>query len=204
MEDRTSHWNHIYLSKEFEETSWYQEKPEVSLRLIESLNLSETAQIIDIGGGDSYLVDNLLELGYRNISVLDISVRAVEKGLNRLGEQGENVNWIVSDSREYKSPQKFDLWHDRAAFHFLTDEQSIAAYISNLKTSLRPGGYFILGTFSEKGPDKCSGIRIKKYSAKEMKELFRENFNLIHIENIDHSTPWDATQNFTFGVFQKI
>lgn len=204
MQDRISHWNEIYQTKDFEETSWYQQKPEVSLRLINSLDLPEDAEIIDIGGGDSYLADNLLELGYKNISILDISSRAIERARKRLGIKAENVNWNVGDASEYQANEKFDLWHDRAAFHFLNEEQDIAAYISNLRTSLKPGGYFILGTFSEKGPDKCSGITVRKYSTDQMKELFQKDFEVLHLENIDHITPWDAKQNFTFGVFQKI
>ncbi|MCB7479862.1 class I SAM-dependent methyltransferase [Christiangramia sediminis] len=203
MKDLKSHWENIYSTKEFEETSWFQEKPETSLKIIQSLGLSKKAQIIDIGGGNSFLVDHLLKLGYKNISVLDISEMALEKAKERLGEKSEQVNWICSDVTEYNFEQEFELWHDRAAFHFLTEDSQVENYISRLKTSLRSGGYFILGTFSENGPDKCSGIEIRKYSSMDLQELFEKDFEIVRLENLDHKTPWDAVQNFTFGLFRK-
>jgi len=203
MKDLKSHWENIYSTKEFKETSWFQEKPEISLNIIQSLGLSKKAQIIDIGGGNSFLADHLLELGYRNISVLDISETAIEKAKERLGEKSEQVNWICSDVTEYNFEQEFEVWHDRAAFHFLTENRQVESYISKLKTSLRSGGYFILGTFSENGPDKCSGIEIRKYSSKDLQELFEKDFEIVRLENLDHKTPWDAVQNFTFGLFRK-
>ncbi len=203
MDNRKEHWEKIYASKNFEETSWYQSIPEASLNLIESLGLARDAGIIDIGGGNSYLVDNLLELGYTNLNVLDISEKAIENVRTRLGKKSDKVNWIVSDASEYKSDKKFEVWHDRAAFHFLTEDEKIQSYIKNLKNSLEKGGYFILATFSEKGPLKCSGIEIKQYSQEDMRRLFEKDFEAVRIENMDHATPWDATQNFTFGLFRR-
>lgn len=203
MENLKEHWEKIYASKNFEETSWYQSRPEASLNLIESLGLARDAEIIDVGGGNSYLVDNLLELGYTNLNVLDISEKAIEKAKERLGEKSDKVNWIVMDASEYKSDKKFEVWHDRAAFHFLTEDEKIRSYINNLRNSLDKGGYFILATFSEKGPLKCSGIEIKQYSQEDMRSLFEKDFEAVRIENLDHTTPWDATQNFTFGLFRK-
>lgn len=203
MTDLKSHWENIYSEKEFRETSWYQGKPETSLEIIEALNLSKDAEIIDVGGGDSYLVDNLLHLGYTNLNVLDISVNAIERAKDRIGEISKEVKWIVSDASEFTPDRKFDLWHDRAAFHFLTDEKRIRAYISSLNSSLKPGGYLILGTFSENGPDKCSGIQIKKYSKKDMESLMQNDFQMLDFKNVDHVTPWNAVQNFNFGLFRK-
>lgn len=203
MKDPKSHWENIYSEKEFEDTSWFQEKPEISLNIIQSLGLSKKAPILDVGGGDSYLGDHLLELGYKNISVLDISETAIQKAKERLGEKSEQVNWICSDVTEYNFKQEFEVWHDRATFHFLTEDSRVKSYISKLKTSLISGGYFILGTFSENGPDKCSGIEIRKYSSKDMHELFEKDFEIVRLENLDHKTPWDAVQNFTFGLFRK-
>lgn len=203
MKDLKSHWENIYSTKEFEDTSWFQQKPEVSLNIIQSLGLSKKAPIIDIGGGDSFLVDHLLELKYEKISVLDISQTSIKKAQARFGEKSEKVNWICNDVTEYNFEQKFELWHDRAAFHFLTEDSQVEAYISKLNTSLRSGGYFILGTFSENGPDKCSGIEIRKYSSQDMQQVFEKDFEIVRLENLDHKTPWDAVQNFTFGLFRK-
>lgn len=203
MKDLKSHWEHIYSKKEFEETSWFQENPEISLNIIQSLGLSKEAPIIDIGGGNSYLIDHLLELGYENVSVLDISETALEKAKTRLGEKAQNVNWISSDVTKHTFEKTYEVWHDRAAFHFLTEDTQVENYISKLKSSLKSGGYFILGTFSENGPSKCSGIEVKKYASDEMKQLFEKDFEIVRLENLDHKTPWDAVQNFTFGLFRK-
>lgn len=203
MEDLKEHWEKIYTSKKFEEASWYQETPETSLNLIETLNLSHDARIIDIGGGDSHLCDHLLKLGYSHVSVLDISKNAIERAKKRLGEKAGKINWIISDATEFRSENKFDLWHDRAAFHFLTDKEKIAQYLNNLNHSLKSGGFLILGTFSDEGPEKCSGINIHQYSESEMSELFEKDFEKISFQKINHTTPWEATQNFSFGVFRK-
>ena len=203
MDKFKEHWEKIYASKNFEETSWYQSRPEASLNIIESLGLSRDAEIIDVGGGNSYLVDNLLELGYTNLTVLDISENAISKAKIRLEERAKKVNWIVQDASKYRSDKKFQVWHDRAAFHFLTDDEKIYHYVDNLINSMEKGGYFILATFSEKGPLKCSGIEIKQYSQEDMRKLFEKDFEVVRTENLDHTTPSDATQNFTFGLFRK-
>lgn len=203
MEDLKKHWENIYTSKNFEDTSWYQEKPETSLNLIETLNLAHDAAVIDIGGGDSFLCDNLLELGYTNISVLDISKNAIERAKKRLGKKAADVKWIVSDATDFKQENKFELWHDRAAFHFLNEPEKIRKYIENLTASLKSGGFLVLGTFSDEGPEKCSGINVHRYSEVEMSALFEDNFDKISFRKINHTTPWDAEQNFSFGVFRK-
>jgi len=203
MKDLKSHWEKIYSEKEFEETSWFQKKPEYSLRIIRSLGLSKKAAILDVGGGNSYLVDHLLDLGYENLSVLDISEQALEKAKTRLGENSEYVNWISEDITKYDFGQRFDVWHDRAAFHFLTEDQQVTDYLSKLNASLKSGGYFFLSTFSENGPDKCSGIPVRKYSTESMQNLFEKDFEIVRLENQDHNTPWDAVQNFTIGLFRK-
>ncbi|APG59814.1 class I SAM-dependent methyltransferase [Christiangramia salexigens] len=203
MEDLKTHWEKIYDSKEFEETSWYQKKPQASLNIIESLGLSREAEIIDIGGGDSFLVDYLLELGYKNLSVLDISGKAIHRAKNRLGANSSEVNWIVENATELSTSKKFDLWHDRAAFHFLTEKDKVTAYKDRLKEALKPGGYLVLSTFSDQGPERCSGIQVQQYSREDMTALFEDDFEVIRVENLDHKTPWDATQNFTMGIFRK-
>lgn len=203
MQDPKSHWENIYTSKKFTEVSWYQPKPEISLGYIAATGLSKDAAIIDVGGGDSYLVDFLLKEGYTNLTVLDISENALEKAKERLGDSAVNVTWIVADAARFNSPKKYDIWHDRAAFHFLTDREDIHKYLNNLEGSVNSGGHVILGTFSDKGPEKCSGISISQYSKEEMSRLLPVDFELVVCENIDHSTPTGAVQNFTFCRWRK-
>lgn len=203
MEDLKTHWDTIYQTRKLTEVSWYQPKPEISLNYIAQLALNRDARIIDVGGGDSYLVDFLLAEGFTNITVLDISEKALERVKERLGENAERVTWIVADVSNFDLTEKYDLWHDRAAFHFLTVEEQIANYMATLQKSLAKGGYVILGTFSEKGPLKCSGITIKQYSIKDMEKLFSPEFIKIGCENLDHITPGGAVQNFTFCRLQK-
>ncbi|HNI43339.1 MAG TPA: class I SAM-dependent methyltransferase [Chitinophagales bacterium] len=202
--DRKQHWENIYNTKAITEVSWYQQRPETSLSFIANSQLSTTARIIDIGGGDSFLVDNLLALGYENITVVDISAKALQRAQKRLADQTQRVQWIVTDVVQFESTQRYDLWHDRAAFHFLTDEQEIASYLQILDTHLVEGGYAIIGVFSQNGPQKCSGIHIHQYSAEQLCQLFEPyGFVPIELQYIDHSTPFDTTQNFLFASFRK-
>ncbi|MFD1095614.1 class I SAM-dependent methyltransferase [Salegentibacter chungangensis] len=203
MEDRKQHWEEVYDKKKLTEVSWYQPIPETSLDFIEGFRLQKDAKIIDVGGGDSFLVDHLLERGYTNITVLDISAKAIERAKQRLGEKAGKVTWIVSDAAEFQPEEQYDVWHDRAAFHFLTEEPKIESYLENLKKGVKPGGYVVLGTFSEKGPEKCSGLFIHQYSKEEMSGLFREGFKMLKCINVDHKTPSEKIQNFTFCSFRK-
>lgn len=203
MDDRKTHWENIYGTKKFTETSWYQKKPEVSLNYIAEAGLKKDSSIIDVGGGDSFLVDFLIAEGYSNISVLDISEKALERAKERLGDKALNVNWIVADAAGFKPEEKYDIWHDRAAFHFLTEKTDIEKYINTLEGSINPGGYVILGTFSDQGPEKCSGIKIRQYSPEEMSQLLSPQFELIGCENHDHTTPTGVIQNFTFCRWRK-
>jgi len=203
MEARKSHWENIYNTKDISTVSWYQTKPSKSLDLIAEFNLDKDAAIIDIGGGDSFLPDFLLKLGYSNISVLDISEKAIENAKIRLGEDAEKIKWIVSDITKFTPSEKYDLWHDRAAFHFLTDDQEIENYVQLVSKSLKPNASLIIGTFSENGPTKCSGIEIKQYSQENLIQLFSAGFEKLQCENVDHETPSGALQNFTFCTFRK-
>ena len=200
--NKKEHWENIYSTKELNEVSWYQPTPETSLKFIKKLNLPLDAKIIDIGGGDSFLVDNLLELGYTNISVLDISEKAIDKAKKRLGTLANNVTWIVSDIVDFTPTKEYDLWHDRAAFHFLTNQQDINHYIEIVSNYLSLSGYFILGTFSKKGPLKCSGIEITQYDDEDLIRLFRK-LRLIQSINLEHPTPFETSQSFTFCCFEK-
>lgn len=201
--NRKEHWENLYLTKQLNQVSWYQPTPETSLNLIEELNLPKTAKIIDIGGGDSFLADYLLALGYQDITVLDIAEAAFNRAKKRLGLNAKKIQWIVADAANFKPTVQYDCWHDRAAFHFLTEENEIKNYITTLQQSLNTKGSLIIGTFSEQGPEKCSGISIRQYSETTMAERFKEHFNKIKCLTIDHQTPFNTQQNFVFCRFQK-
>ena len=202
MTTTKEHWEKIYNTKEEKDFSWFQPYPKTSIEFIKLFNLPKNARIIDIGGGDSHLVDALIELGYTNIHVLDISAKAIERARQRLGAQAKMVKWIVSDITEFESEVQFDFWHDRAAFHFLTSEDQISKYLAVVRKSLTPNGYLVLGTFSEKGPEKCSGLEIKQYSEASMSFLFEKDFKRIKCIEEKHSTPFNTLQNFVFCSFQ--
>ncbi len=201
---RKEHWEKIYKNKNADELSWYQSTPVDSLYFLKKFDLPKNAKIIDIGGGDSYFVDYLLELGFTNITVLDISQRAIERAKKRLGSNRNKVKWVVSDVTEFKSSEKFDLWHDRAAFHFLTDKKDIETYINTVKLNVKQGAYLVIGTFSENGPSKCSGIDIKRYSEQTMNELLKAFFKKIKCITVDHKTPFNTIQNFIFCSFKRL
>jgi len=197
-----SHWENVYKTKTPQEVSWTQKTPKASLELIQSFSLSKKAKIIDVGGGDSNLVDHLLENGYENITVLDISAKAIERAKIRLGAKAEKVNWIVCDILDFKPNTTFDIWHDRAAFHFLTTNEQTSKYIDLVSRYV--GNYLVLGTFSKSGPQKCSGLEIKQYSEETLTNKFKSNFNKIACFTEDHMTPFKTTQNFLFCSFNKV
>ncbi|KAB2916837.1 MAG: class I SAM-dependent methyltransferase [Bacteroidetes bacterium] len=198
--DMKTHWETVYATKQPNEVSWTQERPQTSLDLINGLNLPESAAIIDIGGGDSKLVDCLLEAGYEDITVLDISANAIKRAQQRLGKDAEKVTWIVCDINEFKPTKTYDVWHDRAAFHFLTTPENIAAYIA--LTSKWVNEQLIIGTFSTEGPKKCSGLDITQYSKEELQHLFAANFTPQECFTINHTTPFNTVQNFVFCSFK--
>jgi len=201
MKSTKEHWEKVYQSKQPSEVSWTQEVPKTSLELIHSFNLPKTARIIDIGGGDSKLVDHLLQEGFSDITVLDISANAIERAKKRLGGKSQRVNWIVSDITEFKPSTKFDLWHDRATFHFLISREQVSTYIDIARRSVT--GYLIIGTFSETGPKKCSGLDIKQYSEESLESELRNGFEKIHCLTEDHITPFNTIQNFLFCSFRR-
>ena len=201
--DRKKHWETIYQTKELKDVSWFQPTPETSLDFFKQFNVQTTAKVIDIGGGDSLLVDHLLDLGYQHISVLDISEAAIDRAKQRLGERAKNVTWIVADAASFKPTENYDFWHDRAAFHFLTDENEISNYLETARQSISPGGVLVIGTFSEQGPKKCSGIEIKQYSEETMTNRLQRFFEKIKCITVDHKTPFDTIQNFVFCSFRK-
>ncbi len=202
--DKKKHWENIYQTKEHKDVSWYQPTPTTSLDFLKQFNISTTAKIIDIGGGDSLLVDHLLNLGYTDITVLDISASSLNKAKQRLGDRALKVKWIVADAASFKPTETYDFWHDRAAFHFLTQEQEITSYINTIQKSIKPTGVLVIGTFSEQGPKKCSRIEIKQYSETTMTDRLIKFFEKVKCITVDHQTPFNTIQNFIFCSFRKL
>ncbi|MDP1728550.1 MAG: class I SAM-dependent methyltransferase [Bacteroidota bacterium] len=201
--ERKAYWEKIYQTKQSTEVSWYEAEPKVSIDIISQFNLPKSAHIMDCGAGDSRLVDYHLKLGYENITVLDISEAAFERTKKRLGEEAKKINWVVADEAKCKPDEQYDLWHDRAAFHFLTDEHEISNYLITIKNCIKPGGYLILATFSEQGPKKCSGLNIKQYSESSMTELLKDSFEKLKCFTVDHQTPFNTIQNFLYCSFKR-
>ena len=205
MDSQTNkqHWESVSATKEEKEVSWFQPYPKTSMEFLELFQLPLTANIIDIGGGDSHLVDALVEKGFQNIWVLDISANALEKAKQRLGGKANQVHWIATDVTEFIPPVQFDFWHDRAAFHFLTNEEAVNKYVSVAEKGIKENGYLVLGTFSENGPTKCSGLEIQQYNEASMSARFEFTFNRIKCITENHTTPFNTVQNFLFCSFQK-
>lgn len=203
MENIKNHWERIYSTKNANEVSWTQEIPTTSLDFIHAFNLPKNATIIDIGGGESKFVDFLLDEGFTNITVLDISEQALIKAQQRLGKRASKINWVVSDVTEFSPIQKFDVWHDRATFHFLTTKQQIEKYVALAAGAVSENGFMAIGTFSERGPTKCSGLEIKQYSEDELEKTLTYYFRKIKCLTEDHITPFKTIQNFLFCSFRK-
>jgi 2-polyprenyl-3-methyl-5-hydroxy-6-metoxy-1,4-benzoquinol methylase len=197
------HWENIYANKQMNEVSWFQQEPTTSLALIQKNTQSKDDAIIDIGGGDGFLVDNLLELGYTNITVLDISANAINKAKERLGINADKVKWIISDITEFIPEEQYKVWHDRAVFHFLTQQQDIEYYKELVNKNISDNGHFILATFADDGPEKCSGLQVCKYSEKNMENSFSTIFKVKKSFKYKHLTPFGTIQSFTFSVFRK-
>lgn len=193
-----THWENVFATKSENEVSWYQQKPTTSLNFFINHAIPKEAKIIDVGGGDSYLIDGLLELGYCNLTVLDISENAIKRLKKRLGDKAEKVNFIISNVLDFNPKEKYDVWHDRASFHFLTLENEIIKYKSIVTASLNTNGYLFLGAFSENGPLKCSGLEITQYSERKVQAVFGDTFNIMNCFTEDHLTPFDTKQNFIF------
>ena len=199
--DNKKHWENIYQKKEIDGVSWYQKIPSESLQLIKKYSISNSDKIIDIGCGKSFLADNLLELNYTNISLVDISSNALKEVKERL--QNKSLNFIEIDILNFNSNDKYDIWHDRAVFHFITDREGIKKYISLCNEYINKEGILIIGTFAEDGPLKCSGLEIKRYSVDQISDLFEESFELVESFKMLHKTPFDTEQSFSFCVLRK-
>lgn len=201
--NKQQHWQRVYQTKQLSEVSWYQQVPTESLQFVQQLNVPLSAAIIDIGGGDSFLADYLLQAGYTDITVLDISGDAINRAKKRLGENASKINWIVADVLELQVDKKFDCWHDRAAFHFFTTDNEIEQYISTANKHLSDSGKLIMGTFSENGPDKCSGLPVKQYSENNLAKILKQWFTKIKCIHTAHLTPFNIMQQFLFCSFKK-
>lgn len=201
--DRKAHWDTIYTTKALTDVSWYQPVPETSLELIARCEPTASDTVIDIGGGDSFLTDQLLDRGFENIFVLDISEKALERAQTRLNKRAMLVQWITSDVLTFTPETSYSIWHDRAAFHFLTDPAEIAHYAELVSMAVKPGGYLIIGTFATNGPTKCSGIEIQQYDEASLRTIFEPHFQSIEFEKTEHPTPFGTTQQFLFGRFRK-
>jgi len=204
MTNRRAHWETVYETKGEREVSWFQEDPAPSLELIALAGATASSAIVDIGGGASRLVDALLAKGYRNMTVLDLSSAALDAARTRLGRAADHVSWIVADVTTWQPPETYDIWHDRAAFHFLTAPDDQAAYIARVKQALKVGGHVIIGTFALDGPEKCSGLPVMRHSTESLAALLGPDFTPVDSRRHQHATPWQSVQNFQFSTFVRM
>jgi SAM-dependent methyltransferase len=204
MNSNQTHWQSVYENKAEQQTSWFRPHLDESLRLIDGCELDLSSPIIDVGGGRSTLVDDLLDRGYSDLTVLDVSSAALAQATLRLGERADQVQWLAADISEADLPTShYALWHDRALFHFLTEPSNRSGYITLAARSLRPGGYLMLATFATDGPDKCSGLPICRYRADDLSELFSENFDRVSDSREWHPTPFGTQQSFTYVLLRR-
>ena len=196
------HWENIYAEKKPEEVSWFQAEPIISLKLIQKIG-HQNAQIIDVGGGASTLVDHLLKLGYANIAVLDISNTAIEYDKKRLLGSANKIEWIVDDVTQFKPLHSFDIWHDRAVFHFLVKKSDRESYVNTLKDTIKSGGHVILATFAKEGPKKCIGLDIVQYDTPSIQHEFGDEFILLESQTEMHVTPKGNEQKFVYFLFKR-
>ncbi len=197
------HWEDVYKNKPLNTVSWYQPNVDTFKKVVQRVKLNANSVIIDIGGGDSFVADFLIEKGFKNAHVLDISKNAIERARKRLGTNAKQINWIISDVTSFQTSISFDLWYDRAAFHFLNDENKIEAYVKRAAEYVAESGFLAIASFSKDGPEKCSGLPVKQHSPDSLKEIFGDDFKLIDFFEEDHQTPAQKNQNFTICIFQK-
>ena len=204
MENKKTHWETVYETKPADSVSWFQPHAKKSLEIIQATGQNKHAALIDVGGGASTLVDDLLNLGYDNLSVLDLSAAALKVAQDRLGAQAATVNWLVGDITTVSLPANaYDIWHDRAVFHFLTEEADRRAYVAQVMRSVRPNGHIIIATFAEDGPEKCSGLPVMRYSPEALHQEFDRGFQLVSQDKETHHTPFGTDQQFIYCYCRK-
>jgi SAM-dependent methyltransferase len=201
--NRTEHWNQVYQTNPPDDVSWFQTRPTTSLRLIESCGVGKDDGIIDVGGGASVLVDFLLDAGYTQLAVLDISAAALEHAQRRLGARAGAVDWYAADVTTFLPPRQFGLWHDRAVFHFLTEQADRQKYVETMKRTLTPDGHAVIATFAIYGPEKCSGLSVCRYDAPAISAELGAEFRLLEQVNDTHVTPWNTEQRFSYFHFAR-
>ena len=201
---RQAHWENVYTTKDENAVSWFQERPDISVDLVRVTGVDASASIIDIGGGASRLIDALIDEGFKTVTVIDLSEKALATSKARLGARGANVQWVVADITKWEPSQTYDVWHDRAALHFLTDPKDRAAYVERVLRTVRAGGHVIIGTFALDGPECCSGLPVVRHDAQSLGGLLGSSFELVESKRHDHRTPAGATQKFQFSRFQRV
>ena len=201
---RRPHWENVYSTKAADSVSWFQASPKMSLELIDASGVDRSSSIIDIGGGASGLVNALLERGQRGIAVLDIAAAGLAVAKHRLGARRDAVEWIVADIIHWQPSRRFDLWHDRAVFHFLTSEADRRGYLAALDKGLAIGGTLILATFALDGPERCSGLPVQRYDAAGLAAVLGPGFELRESRSEAHHTPGGGVQNFTWARFRRV
>jgi SAM-dependent methyltransferase len=201
--DRKTHWETVYSTKAETGVSWYQDEPRLSLELIGTVAPAKGGRIIDVGGGASVLVDRLLDRPFERIAVLDISETALDKAKARLGERAERARWVVADVTEAPELGAFDVWHDRAVFHFLTAPADRRSYVELARKTVPEGGHLVIATFADDGPLQCSNLDVCRYNARSLASELGEDFSLVREARETHKTPWDSSQAFFYGVFRR-
>ena len=201
--DPKQHWEKVYQEKGPSQVSWYQTQLGNSLDLIFLSKIGQAGRVIDVGGGASILVDKLLEKEFKDITVLDISAHAMKHARERLGKKAEKVTWIEVDITKFEPSQQYDLWHDRAVFHFLTSSEDRKKYIETMKRAVKPGGHVIIASFALDGPMKCSGLNVERYSPEKLKQELGDSFLFVKSMDETHVTPWQSEQKFMYCYFQK-
>jgi SAM-dependent methyltransferase len=198
------HWDEVYSSKAPDEVSWYQAEPTLSLEMIERAGLPADAPILDVGGGTARLVAGLLDAGYRDLTVADLSSAALERARAELGPRAAaRVQWLQLDIRTERLERRYALWHDRAVFHFMVDEAERGGYLENLREGLRPGGHLVLATFGPEGPTTCSGLPVRRYGAEGLQRALGWGFRLVSSQIENHTTPAGTVQQFLFAHFLR-
>lgn len=199
MSKQQAHWEKVYQTKQADAVSWFQEHATLSLEIIRKIGATPNTSVIDVGGGASTLVDDLLSSEFKHVSVLDLSASALDVARKRLGPLGKDVTWIAGDIRNVELPERtYDIWHDRAVFHFLTDPADRLAYVRQVMKAVKPGGHVIVATFAPDGPEQCSGLPVVRYNPDQLHDEFGNTFELLEHASEAHKTPWGSVQHFVY------